>query len=561
MDERTRLHYEEHAAELAERYESVRGGVEKYFRVAFEPGARVLDIGAGGGGNLATLIAEGHDGYGIEPVEAFHRVALARHPELEARLFRGALPGELPSLEALGGAFDGLLCAAVLQHLPRAQLFDAVYSLKALLKSGGRALVSVPAARPDLDAGRRDTGGRLYSRLVPDEMELLFERVGFLRVGRWEDADALGRPGYSWVTLLFELRHAGAHRPLDLVESVLSQRERKVATYKLALIRALVDIALTQPRAARWTDDGRVCIPIGAVAERWITYYWPLFSSDAFLPQMNGERQAGEHKLAFAKPLQALIREYPGASSLARFAMDFRNDALPQRARKIHAALLAKLAATITSGPVTHAGSASGTGRLFGHRRGEILLHGTLWRELCLTGYWIRDALILRWGEKVADLSGNDVSAAVAVAALLEGPDVERETGEARSIYGRLTDLECAWTGRRLRPDAYAVDHVPPYSLWRNNDLWNLLPAATAVNRQKLDRLPTRELLARRRPTIVRYWDICAQARPERFAREAAAQVGASAPTLSELFETLAESVELTALQRGVARWSASHPA
>ncbi len=556
MDERTRLYYEEHAAELAARYESARGGVEKYFPMAFEPGARVLDIGAGGGGNLATLIAEGHAAYGIEPVEAFHRVALARHPELRARLFRGALPGDLPSLESLGGAFDGILCTAVLQHLPRAQLFEAAYALKALLRDGGRALLSVPATRPGIDAGRRDEGGRLYSRLVPDELELLFERIGFFRIGRWVDDDALGRAGHSWVTLLFELRHAGSHRPLDLVESVLSQREPKVATYKLALVRALVDIALTQPRTARWTDDGRVGIPIRAVAERWIAYYWPLFASSEFLPQMNGEQRAREHRLAFTRPLQALIREYPGASSLARFDMDRRHDELSGRTRKIHRALLAKLAGTIRSGPVTHAGSASGAGSLVGHRRGEILVGGPLWRELSLTGYWIRDALILRWGEKVAGLSGNEVSAAVAVAALLEGPDAEHETAEARAIYGRLAGLECAWTGRRLHPEDYAVDHVLPYSLWRNNDLWNLLPAAPAVNRQKLDRLPTRELLARRRPTIFRYWQVCAEARPGRFAREAGAQVGARGPTLPDLFDALVESVEVTALQRGVARWT-----
>ena len=556
MDERTLRYYEEHAAELAERYESIRGGVQRYFRLAFARGSRVIDIGAGAARDLAALVSEGHTAYGVEPVAAFHEIALRQHPELKGRLVRGALPSDLPSLEELGGPFDGLLCTAVLQHVPRAQLFDAVYALKALLRPGGRALVSIPGARPGLDAEQRDDRGRLFTRLVPGELELLFERIGLCRIGRWDDADALGRSDHTWVTLLFELRHDGANRPLDLVESVLSHRERKVATYKLALLRALVDIALTQPRAARWLDNGQVAIPIRDVAERWVVYYWPLFTSQTFLPQMNGEQETAQHKLAFARPLGELIKHYRVAGDLRRFAMERRDQALSPAADRLHRTLLAKLERTIKEGPVTHAGSASGTGRLFEYHQRDILLAGALWQELSLTGHWIRDALILRWGEKVAELSGNAVTPARAVTALLKGPDAEHDTGEARKIYDRLATLECTWTGQRLHPDRYAVDHVLPFSLWRNNDLWNLLPAAPAVNRQKLDRLPTRDLLGRRRPTILRYWDLCQEARPQRFSREAAAQVGTSAPTLTALFDALMESVEVTALQRGVERWS-----
>lgn len=549
MDERTVRYYEKHAAELAGSYESIRGGVRRFFPLAFAPGSRILDIGAGSGRDMAALVSEGYAAYGVEPTAAFREVAVRQHPELADRLFDGALPS-LPSL----GKFDGLLCTAVLQHVPRAHLFDAVYSFKELLNPCGRVLLVIPAARPGLDAEQRDDRGRLFTRLVQGEVELLFERVGFARIGCWQEADPLGRAGHAWTVLLFQLRHAGVNRPLDLVESVLSRRERKVATYKLALFRALVDIALTHPRTARWRDDGQVAVPIEEIAERWIDYYWPLFRSRTFLPQMNGEQEAAEHKLAFAKPLDRLIACY-SAGDLRRFALDRRDGALPPVAGKIHRTLLAKLGRTIREGPATHAGSASGVGRLFACEGDDLLLAGSLWQELSLTGHWIRDALILRWGEKIAELSGDAVTPAHAVSALLEGPDAERDTGEARKVYDRLEALECAWTGVPLRPRQYEVDHVLPFSIWRNNDLWNLVPAARKVNREKHDRLPTRDLLGRRRPAILRCWGACQTARPQRFGREAAAQVGTSSPTLKDLFDALMESVEVTALQRGVERW------
>ena len=99
------------------------------------------------------------------------------------------------------------------------------------------------------------------------------------------------------------------------------------------------------------------------------------------------------------------------------------------------------------------------------------------------------------------------------------------------------------------------IDHVLPFSLWRNNDLWNLLPAHPQVNSQKSDRLPTRNLLYRRRDTFLTCWQSSLAMLPERFRAEATAQTGTKTLQLPELFDVLTESVELTALQRGCERW------
>jgi len=554
MDPPTIRYYEEHAEAVAERHDSIASPVAKYFGPAFPRGARVLDVGAGVGRDLSALVREGYEAYGVEPTDGLRRCAVERHPELDRRLRAGMLPAELPSTESLGGAFDGILCSAVLQHLPRAQLFDCAFAFRTLLVERGRVLVSIPLGRSVGDDAR-DPTGRLFNGVTAEELELLFERLGFVSIGRWSDADGLGRAGHSWATLLFELRHSQASRPIDLIEAVLSTSERKVATYKLALIRALCDVALTQPHRARFREGRKVEVPIAAVAERWVLYYWPLFDSETFLPQKGGDWNQRSHGLAFARELDALIQFYRATGGMSAFAVDRRDGAMPAHAQSLYGALTAKLKNTIHAGPVTYAGG-SLDDRLFGYERGMILVESALWRELSLMGHWIQDALLLRWADLVHQLSKKDVRKDVVIARLLTVPTVERETAAARQVFATRSDVECVWTGRLLKPGSMAIDHVLPYSLWRNNDLWNLLPSHSQVNGQKSDKLPMREVLVKRRDYVLWCWTQSREGFPRRFDAEAKAQVGEPRLSLPRLFDVMAEAIEVTALQRGVQRWA-----
>ena len=88
-----------------------------------------------------------------------------------------------------GGNFDGILCSAVLMHLCESDLFDSAFTLRSLLKKGGRLLLSLPRDRTDLHADHRDENGRLFSSYPSEYVQLLFERLGFQLIGRWETED------------------------------------------------------------------------------------------------------------------------------------------------------------------------------------------------------------------------------------------------------------------------------------------------------------------------------------------------------------------------------------
>jgi SAM-dependent methyltransferase len=550
-DPRTLDAYGQHAADVIERDRAVESPLAEFFRIAFPAHARVVDVGAGAGRELQALLRAHYDAYGVEPVQALREAAGALIGDP-----RRVLAGALPELPLAPGEWDGLVCSAVLQHLPRSRLFDAVMELRSLLKPRGRALIAFPlGSRPGL-RDSRDAWGRLFTELQPTELQLLFERVGFTTLARWDRGDALGRPGIRWATFLFEAGEARGVRPLDQLATIISTREKKVATYKLALLRALSDIAMTQPNLATWREDGAVEVPIDAIATRWVQYYWPLLDAPEFLPQQQGDESRGAHRLGFSRELKALIERWRGAGGLAGFMLEQAN--APTREAP-YGKVLAALRKTIFSGPVTYAGGALSTGPLFSRVGDRVVVPAGIWRELSLLGPWVTDALILRWAELIERLSSRRVTVATALPSLLPVPPGERQTAPVRSIFGEGAS-RCTWTDRALRPDSLAIDHVLPWSQWHNNDLWNLVPADAAVNRSKSDALPERRFLRARRAAFIDVWETTRSALPTRFDREVGGQLGRAVSSreavLPELFDVLCESVERTRAQCGLPSWT-----
>lgn len=536
--------------------------VAPYFSVAFPAGARVLDVGAGSGRDLAALLSAGYAAWGVEPSDGLRAAASANYPELAGRVEAGALPG---LGTPFGGSFDGVLCSAVLMHLSDADLFDAALALRRVLKPHGRLLISLPSARTDVGADERDANGRLFKGYGPEELQLLLERLGFQLIGRWDSDDALQRAGTRWFTLLLDLRSGGAFRAVDQIEGILN-RDRKVATYKFALFRALAEIATQEPRASTWLPGGRVAVPIGRIAARWIVYYWPIFASERFIPQSQSEGKGESQPVAFRAPLMALMSAFAEQGEhcgLAAWHAGSVAGRLPADLARLQQAALKSIANTIRSGPVAFAGGSLETGPVFEFDPAtrSVVMSADLWRELSLLGHWIIDAVIVRWAaltEKFAHRQG--IRSGEVLPLLLARPAPERATALAREIYRTANVERCVWSGRRLSDRWFAVDHVIPFALWGNNDLWNLLPAHPAINGEKSDKLPAAELLQSCRSEVVHNWRIARDALPDAFDRQAENLLGhhprQGESWESELFARLREAIELTALQRGIDRWS-----
>lgn len=553
MDENTVKYYSANAESISERYDKASGGVDKYFSTAFISGSRVIDIGCGNGRDLKLLLSGGFDAIGIDACAEFIHLFNRSNAEYQGRMSVESLP-ELKSVE--DKCFDGVLCSAVLMHLPEEQLFDACFSIRRILKENGRLLISVPLQDHTVDkVTKRDVHGRLYNGVTPENLGLIFERLGFRLLNRWDDNDSLNRNYRKWAVMLFTLENEEGTRPIDTIESILSN-DKKVATYKLALLRALADFAITNYNLAEWRDDGYVKIPVNKVAEKWVEYYWPIFEAEEFISQIQAEDSGGK-PVAFRGLLSELIQRAKMTGGLPAFTINLRNRNLPDEIERLYRNTLSKVKNTIIYGPVTHSGGANGEA-VFGYEKGYILVPFTIWRELSLMGYWIQDAAILRWAELTSRISKETIPPSRVIDYLLTAPIPERDVYASRSFYDSLKDKECVWSGLAISAK-YDIDHAIPFALWKNNDLWNLFPANSSVNSRKKDKLPSNRLIRKRKDCILYYWELIKEQYPARFEYEAEKLTGAgvvkSQNWQNKLFSGFTEAVEITAVQKGIERW------
>jgi len=266
-DPQTIRYYDQNAAEVARRYEAMGSGLDALLPFLFRGCRTVLEIGSGSGRDAARLLALGLDVHAVEPSAGLLEASQGIHPELRGRVFPGLLPGSLPP--QLRPKYDAILLSAVLMHIPDGELFDSVFQLRERLEERGRVVLSMPTERPDVPGGSdRDERGRLMIVRPVAQVRLLFERLGFDLENEWTSEDSGGRK-ILWKTLLFRLSGSSRGRAIDQVESIINA-DRKTATYKLALIRALSNLATTSWAQGKWEDGDTVSVPLSEVSDRWL---------------------------------------------------------------------------------------------------------------------------------------------------------------------------------------------------------------------------------------------------------------------------------------------------
>jgi len=568
MDTRTLTYYQQNAPALAAQYSKANNPVADFVSLylASSPGAQVLDAGCGTGKVAQDLFAKGFSVSACDPVPALYQ--LLAKSESSIQFFESNLEDLLLHKQT----YQGVSCQAVLQHLPDTDLVSSLTGLVEVCDAQGYLFVSVPLTYP-LVSQERDEKGRLFILRDKNLYIHLFRRLGCRLVHYVINDDSLDRPGIQWVLMIFQKESRDGSSPIRMIDSIIRE-DKKVTTYKFALLRSIVDLALQRPNLARYEVDDLVSIPKEDLVDRWIEYYWPLVEYSVGTDPgpgiiYQGQKITDKQDIGFRSSLESIVDHYKAMGGIAGFLADIRSPQRLSKEIKQKYSSLSKGILKAISQPIFYAGNKTIGQKVFFEQDNRVYMPAGMWYEFSHFGTWIIDSLILRWAEMTSRIQPEDSQSALitkeqVLSLLLNESLPDRYTAYMRNLYNPFVaqnQITCVWSGATIKNSKdYQVDHVLPYSLWYNNDMWNLLPASNAVNNEKRDKLPTLRFLNKAQPRILELWDLQYQQNPGLFLHQASLFSGApklvySKETGHELFVALRDTIELGARQRNLVRW------
>jgi hypothetical protein len=366
----------------------------------------------------------------------------------------------------------------------------------------------------------------------------------------------------------------------DIFQNInkIIERDSKATTYKFALLRGVIDLIQDNSPFISVSSE-KVHFPIGLLIEKWILYYYPILESSNFIPQIYGDAN-----LAFEVQFRKIISGYTLNGGFSAFYNDLRNKGIPKHIQSDFIKLAKKLQDTITRMPMRYIGRSISKDyysifqfeTLKALPRSEnvdieylILNFGTFsipreyYEAFKIFGSFIngKDSILFKWADFSVNASGKMLSVEKVVNEVLKSPITEREVREAKELYKSILKKEgkvyCVWTGKII--SQYDVDHMIPFSVWKNNDLWNLLPSNSAINQQKSDKIPSTALIERRKEMIIYYWEILKEHQLNRFQKEIQLGLLGNLPFASykeSAILQLQKNCEYLITNRGYEEWS-----
>ena len=301
---------------------------------------------------------------------------------------------------------------------------------------------------------------------------------------------------------------------------------KKSSTYKLALLRAVVDFVIEQP--AQEPRNGFHLIPVVELARRFVAYYWkpallnvPQGTQTSVIPNvLRNLRTDGfvaasldldqeDMGLSIADWLTE-VDELPKA--LLSAVLDIRRTILEQPLQYLPnlGDRRAEVLSLVTLPDAAGQGAPGWTASYEDHRQaapGKRALRGTSWfdvlalerthvvlssrayEEIADLRFWLRDAILVRWLRECQRFAGADVDVRIDVL-LLEPPGRDQElVKELKATYWNAELRRCLYSDALLGREQH-LDHVLPFAHFPVNLFWNLVPSTADLNSQKRDRVP-----------------------------------------------------------------------
>lgn len=541
----------------------------------FTPGKRTLDLGCGSGRDTVWLHQQGYSVAGSDASVGMIREARERYSEIDIEFFIDSLPALTNTQDEV---YENIFCNAVLMHIPDEDLFATAQNIAKKLTQDGVIVVTYKNQDPHIDPYGRE----LYSRSLGHLISLF--SVSGLRLIKHaiEPDDQVPNSSIRWYILAFTKTGTTSSEGIQKVASIL-ENDSKTTSYKYALLRALCIISRDSDVSVQWKTDDSVSIKMSRITREWIKLYWPFVSNSFFIAQ--GKDDFPDSKLITVRTQLAAIPNLSDSNGFQRFFDSFDEEADSQLIQR------RKIRDSIIEGPIKHSGGAGEKSKhgnkifLYDKETDSLVIPGYIWQDIENYAHWIEDSVVMRWAkytleinqtpkakqklfEIARDVHVPEISLGYIVDLLTRQVNVKRTTEEIRNLLAPLSvetsHLPCVWSSQRL-PSAFHVDHVIPFSVWGNNDLWNMLPALEAVNLKKSDKMPPEELIRKQRMNFFFYWQHYLSIAPEIFRSQMMRSLGCVAePGSSEWMDrainSLVEKSVIFTKRQSLSVWEYSPP-
>ncbi|MBW4549063.1 MAG: hypothetical protein KME25_32360 [Symplocastrum torsivum CPER-KK1] len=318
----------------------------------------------------------------------------------------------------------------------------------------------------------------------------------------------------------------------DTIISTILKHDKKVTSYKFALLRAINDVALNFPDLRNFGQD--VAVPLKVLAQFWVAYYWPFADANNPIIQRRGGGSIAFHleltelRSLWQQELKTISEPSDGFLLSNELRIPRRRALYSPQLLSIYQDVLEKIEKAMVNGPICHAGP--GRNKVFKKPKkyselGDsvvtipgtepkdkcLIIQADLWQAFQKMSLWIEALCIHEWclfSETVEQEDGQGADRGLIYRLLTDRPDNRRPlTWERNHVDVLLMEgraFICPWTEKRIvQGIEYALDHLLPVSLYPINELWNLIPAEPKFNSHtKRDRLPSLENLRQAQPHL-----------------------------------------------------------
>ncbi len=359
------------------------------------------------------------------------------------------------------------------------------------------------------------------------------------------------------------------------------EHDKTSSTYKFALLKNVIDACQRYDHLIT-IDGDKAFIPLGLIIEGWIFDYFP-FVFEKIRQQNRGNILNKQIEMLYEELFEYMQLDSEKTiwtDAYAKLYLQYINLELDSFQYTCLYKLAKQMATTITKMPMRYSGGSDYEiyqphKTTFGditvtekfNREFLIEMFGTF--TICKDHYQIfrymgqslygSSTIARRWKEITSKLNQRkfNTDSDILEQMIFKTIFNDRNTNVARQFLPK--ECYCVWSGNKLTDGKYDVDHVLPYSIWFNNDLWNLLPCDQKVNNKKSDKIPSPELIVRQQDIIMFYWEIYEEKAKELFMYQVKSSLLSNESVFSnkkELIEALSKKAEYLISERGYSMFS-----